>query len=359
MRTRDRVISFVIVLLAIAAIWYAASLFHGHANPETDAGSDDATADAPAIEAGAPVLAVPPPPADAGAVAVVVDAAPPISPACQKLADGTTKVLAAARAVESCIPEPDLSGTACASREKGTWGFRVDEVQRLSPPLPGEACGDWGYLVDLVHVDDKGVEVSEIPDSYLFQTLDGGKTFKFNVNARMGLGIAGTRFFDFDGNGEDEVYVNPLSNALGGTKGGALLAWKGGKIGVYEPASSFRIHALEDVDADGRPDLVLDTFKTTYVDEKLARVPATTLRGLAHSLPDGSFSTKDAVAAGYVQKQCPTPPKFEAGGVVTDGDTIACALFWGAAAKDLEPLLAKSPPWTRDLAKEKPPVVLR
>ena len=359
MRTRDRVISFVIVLMAIGAIWYAASLFHGHANPETDAGSDDATAAALAPDAAAQVQAVP---SASAATSAAVDAGPALSPACRALAAISAKVVAEAKTTESCMPDPDLSGTACESTEKGTWGFRVDEVRRISQPFPGELCGDFGYLVKLMHLDDKGAEVAEIPSAYLFQISDAGITFKYTVTSGFfGIRITDTRFFDFDGDGEDEVFVATHigTKDLTHEAEGVLLAWKGGKIGPYEPAASLKIHALDDIDADGRPDLVLDTFKTTQPDDKGGRNPATTLRALAHSLPDGSFSTKDAVAAGYVQKQCPTPPKFEAGGVVTNGDTIACALFWGASAKDLEPLLAKSPPWTRDLSKEKPPVVLR
>lgn len=356
MRTRDRIISFVIVLAAIGAIWYAASLFRGPTNPPVDAGDVDA-ADALASEAAAQLANVPPPIVDAAPVAVV-DAAPVVSPACQKLADGTVKVLATTKAVESCLPDPDLTAAACTSNDKGTWGFRVDDVKRIAPPFPGELCGDFGYLVNLVHVDDKGVEVAQIPGSYLFQISDAGKTFKYTVtHGSLGMKLTGTRFFDFDGNGEDEVFVSTQTMA---TKDeGSIWAYKGGKIVVYEPSASFKIHALDDLDGDGRPDLVLDTFRTTHDDENGIRSAATTLRALAHSLPDGSFSTKDAVAAGYVQKECPAAPKFEAGGVVTDGDTIACALFWGATAKDLESLLAKSPPWTRELAKEKPPVVLR
>ena len=357
MRTRDRIISFVIVLGAIGAIWYAASLFRGPTSPQGDAGNDAAMADALAVEAAAQVATVPAPTADTGPVGVV-DAAPVVSPACQKLTDGTLKVLATTKAVETCLPDPDLTGTACVSNDKGTWGFRVDDVKRIAPAFPGELCGDFGYLVNLVHVDDKGGEVAQIPGPYLFQISDAGKTFKYTVTrGTLGIRITGTRFFDFDGNGEDEVFV---STETQGTKTeGVILAYKGGKIALYEPAASFKIHALEDLDGDGRPDLVLDTFRTRHDDENGLTSAATTLRALAHSLPDGTFSTKDAVAAGYAQKQCPAPPKFEAGGVVTDGDTIACALFWGATAKDLESLLAKSPPWTRELAKEKPPVVLR
>ncbi len=370
-KPRDRALGFAIVIVIIGLIWWGGSTIRGcfeSGSATADGGADggDAAAASSAL-ASASASAAPPPSAVASANAAPVDAGPPRSPACQAMHDASEKVIAAARAASPCVVPPDVDRLGCVTTAKSTWGFRLDALQEIAPKLDGDSCASFGGRVNLVRIDAAGAETAEIPNLFLFKKdgADAGAFYKYNqASGRFAIAISDTKFFDWDGDGETEVFV---TTRIGSTDAeeqseGSILAWQGGKIAPFPAAADLPIDAVEDIDADGRPDLILRTWKTRIADVgRPGTSPATSIRTAAHSLPDGTFSKKDAAAVAYVQKQCPTPPKLEglAGGTLTDGDVIACALFWAVPVAKLDPLIAKGPAWTRELAKEKPPFVLK
>jgi hypothetical protein len=371
-KPRDRALGFAIVIAVIALIWWGGSTIRGcfesGSATTQDGGSDGGDAASATAVAASAAASSAAPIASAAPVDAAVDAGPPRSPACQAMHDASEKVIAAARASSSCVVPPDVDRLGCTTTAKSTWGFRLDALQEIAPKLEGDSCASFGGLVNLVRVDAAGAETAEIPNLFLFKKDAGGDSgafYKYNfANGRFAIAITDTKFFDWDGDGESEVWV---ATRIGSTDAeeqseGSILSWQGGKIAPYPNAADLAIDAVEDVDADGRPDLILRTWKTRVTDSAHpGALPATSVRAVAHSLPDGTFSKKDAAAVAYVQKQCPTAPKLEglAGGTLTDGDVIACALFWAVPAAKLEPLVAKAPPWTRELLKEKPPFVLK
>jgi hypothetical protein len=73
-----------------------------------------------------------------------------------------------------------------------------------------------------------------------------------------------------------------------------------GRIAEYCPELANPVWA-EDVDGDERPDLMLDP-DDTLMDSDYPRHTSLMPGGwrLAHSLPDGTFSTSDAVATSFV-----------------------------------------------------------
>lgn len=362
-------IGFVIVFAIIALIWWGGSTIRGcfaDAPPSADAGGDaepEAAASASATPSATPSASVAAPAVDAA----IVDAGPPRSVTCQALHDATDKAFAAAKAQWSCFTPPDVDSLGCATLTKGTWGFRAETARLIAPPSGTDACGEFGALVDLVHVDSSGNEVAEIPNLFLFQRDDASADagyFKYDHSTgAFGITLAEARVFDWDGDGEGEVYVKTRI----GTKDfeqqseAAVVTFAGGKVVPYKGSADLAIDGIDDVDGDGRPDLILHTWKAQIENDKGLHRPATSVRGIAHSLADGTFSTKDAAAVAYLQKQCPSAPNLDglAGGTLMDGDVVACALLWSVPAAKLEPLVAKAPPWARALSKEKPPLVLR
>lgn len=108
--------------------------------------------------------------------------------------------------------------------------------------------------------------------------------------------------FDYDGDGRSELLlpVRQYEHASEGPRRlWVLTVTDDGRIVEYAPELKPVVWA-EDVDGDGRPDLMLDPDDT----QASAAYPAhsSVVRAgwrLAHSLPNGSFSTTDAVATSF------------------------------------------------------------
>ena len=111
--------------------------------------------------------------------------------------------------------------------------------------------------------------------------------------------------FDYDGDGTPEVavYESRFDHTRSPQVRLTLWTYQGGKVKPYPPSASLPAVGIRDVDEDGRPDLLLDTRDEELCDPPgpgLNCIPGahTSLRpdAIAHSLPDGTFSTSDAVA---------------------------------------------------------------
>lgn len=132
------------------------------------------------------------------------------------------------------------------------------------------------------------------------QTVSGdGDNVNLAPSFHSALGRAGEELlFDYDADGVPEVGVYQTSWHHTLPPRVMLSVWtvKQGRIVPYAPADEPAVGAT-DIDADGRPDLLLDSR-----DEYLG--PEGNVQGhtsldpdtAAHSLKDGTFSTKDAVA---------------------------------------------------------------
>ena len=174
--------------------------------------------------------------------------------------------------------------------------------------------------------------------------------------------------FDFDGDGEPELFVGIhgiWSNATGlELAESALYTFHGGAVVPYPPAARFGIWKLEDRDHDGRPDLLTSS---PYARSRGGSTPVFSPTLVAHSLPDGTFSTTDEVAAAAARVACPrkpplasvrrpAPPHRE-----EDDERLACARMWGVPVAEIAARLGlspKSPDWPEVLSVE-PPLTLK
>ncbi len=355
MKNRDRFIALVVVGVVVALIWIIGARIR-----EQPAQLDGGDAPAVVVSAAEPV-------ATDAAISANADAGADASgsAACRALDEAGRKVLDEARKTRPCTPDPDTSSLGCRTSGKGTWGFRVDDVFGDGSPTAQDKCGDTHYAVRLVHVDQGGAEESVFPGLTAMSFQAGTeRVFSMNTGWRA-LRMSDASFFDYDGDGEDEVFVRTTlgtydhvqeqrstlftfrpSAADAGADAAAGDAGAKTHIVPYPPAASLSIDTTRDADEDGRPDLLVTVG------------PASSpvgVRLLAHSLPDGTFSMRDAAAVTWAQKQCPQDPKLDLSTKTAAdfgqklADDIVCALLWGHD-KDLAAGIAKACPRTAEVA---------
>jgi len=132
--------------------------------------------------------------------------------------------------------------------------------------------------------------------------IRGVPTFRYETGRGQEL------VFDYDADGLPEIGVYRFSSFHTLPPEVELSVWtlKQGRIVPYAPADGLAMVGVDDVDADGRPDLLLDSrgeilgpggCSWTGQSDCMASFHTSTRPDqVAHSLADGSFSTKDSVA---------------------------------------------------------------
>lgn len=237
----------------------------------------------------------------------------------------------------------------CWPTARGAWALSVDQ-----PIAFGSATGRWS----IVHLDASGARVAIGPTLVLDRPLRTeaqiaaagvvGHDVAPNLDV-LSTTIDGPSFFDFDGDGEPEMFLRLGDAPKGLERAAAGRLWTfrhGAGIERYAPAKDLDVETLRDVDGDGRPDLV--TY-SPYVPPSAwriscARVPSYRAHGppfVAHALADGTFSRSDDVAVREAHRVCPSQPKLLVAEVdgVNDGlqtvRNLACARFLGATMDEV------------------------
>src|SRR5690606_32986696 len=127
--------------------------------------------------------------------------------------------------------------------------------------------------------------------------------------------------FDFDGDGEPELWAG--SSDKFEPDEGALYTFKNNRVERY-PLPSVGNRRLQDVDDDGRPDVI---WTTVFGEEPDCGDSAGTVQTpgfVAHSLPDGSFSLTDPSARHFAAQWCTAPPER-----LLDVSDIVCGRLYG------------------------------
>jgi hypothetical protein len=121
-----------------------------------------------------------------------------------------------------------------------------------------------------------------------------------------------------------------------------MLTFASGAIGPYAKAGAVGIEEVDDVDGDGRPDLVTrGAYGAVTMDDAFGNSwPAGPVLFLAHAQPDGTFVVGDPVSLAYTRGKCPARPalsfKEEELQFATGAErTVVCARLWGAAEAEV------------------------
>ena len=237
-------------------------------------------------------------------------------------------------------PELPSALGRCWTTARGGWGLSID---RIHDQRWGMVTGRWS----LVHLDDAGGRVAVGPDGGGWG--NAGRAMGSD-NLAFGMVIDAPVFFDFDGDGEEEIFLR-LGYAPEGTEldaRGRVWSFSAGTVARYAPSRDVIVEAVRDLDGDGRPELL--TYggyqATTLDDDDACKVPPHRAHGplfALHALAGGEFSAVDAVARTVATRACPARPTsiFSTGdGVGVDPfrvlEDLACARLWGTSAAEID-----------------------
>jgi hypothetical protein len=181
----------------------------------------------------------------------------------------------------------------------------------------------------IMHLDVNGRAVSQRADT--IERFEGRSGYRRVIAT-----------FDFDGDQRSEAFVRSVyseSEDYGGREI-ELLTVANGAVRPYAPPGGVPpFSQLVDFDGDERPDLLNTRCHRRDEDDEDDESGGPYC--LAHSLPDGRFSTDDAVARRLIAQQCSAPPERivsvgERGGSIDRSETfgaILCARYYGESAE--------------------------
>jgi hypothetical protein len=255
-----------------------------------------------------------------------------MSPACWKrwlaLRDALDRKRAA---VDGCAtPGPtDPPTLGCATASDGTWATDVIDASVV------EDCA-LDLQLRIAHVADAGVAFG----------APFGATDAWNGGNLVLLRVLD----DYDHDGTSEAlftYANAMTEGLK-TSTSTVLTVRGGAVVPYAPAASFATSDALDIDGDGRIDLVgRGPFGAVTAQTALSQVDAAPEIFAAHSLPDGTFSTTDAVARDFTKRKCAAAARAVKGTYESLGDdalAIVCARVAGVAQATVQGWIDKACP---------------
>lgn len=302
------------------------------------------------------------------------DAAVEPSPRCEALLDANHRVLDDARRDDADCDLRLLSfedASFCVEGARAMWGVRLATLVRRPQEGDGHPCDEIGIEARLVHLDSEGRESSVVPGLAEEWPMEAGPSVL--VNLSWSSNIDPPEAFDFDGDGDPEIFIAGNRFDDGEENGETtreLFSFKAGAISTYVPADGIDFDRLEDVDGDGRPDLVGRGAKLDPVTRSKAPIIFA-----SHSLLGGRFSSDDAAARTYTRTQCPISPTpvFAPGWMESKTALdIVCMRAWGVSRDVIEHALDARchayeddpgsvdvcPTWSKQLAAMEPPFTL-
>ena len=275
-------------------------------------------------------------PADSSAVkaaeASLPSAGPPLrarhtSPVCTRLVE-QQRELASNWSDRTYLP-PALG--QCYGTLGGAWAVVFDAV-KVSTGAPGlTARVTVVHLNEYDHGDVESVTAAFEPSPLAGQldapSLPAGSNYALEIGSYY-TDVLEPTLFDYDGDREPELLFTMQAYVSEGTASGSIgrvYTFKDGAVRRYARTPALRWSNIEDVDHDQRPDLV----------GRYLSIPV-----VAHSLPDGSFSSVDAAARAYAELACPRgrdaiflPVPADAGISGATGWNGGCARLWGISAQ--------------------------
>ena len=181
--------------------------------------------------------------------------------------------------------------------------------------------------VQLVRIDARGAKAVGPPDALPFTPR--------TKEASLHL----TLLTDYDGDGERELlrdHAELYDEAGGGERTIEMLTYKEARLSPYAPAAGIDIRKVEDIDGDGRLDIVSAgpyarvTMHGAFGEYRIA--PALFAW---HSARNGTFSIDDPASIAFTKRLCPSRPDVTfAMDDLTNGDgdrvqDVICEALWG------------------------------
>jgi len=294
----------------------------------------------PAAKLGTPSAAGAPSAADSAppSFQVASASAAPEAPALPPDPAICTQLLAEQRALAAKWPEPRYVPPVlgrCYATRGGAWLVHFGSV-RVAAEGPGVSA-----RLSVLHLSAApgtagGLRQTSAPFvASPFSGKPGAPLLPAGANYAWQVGeyytnVLAPTLFDYDGDGEAELLFTMDAYVSEGTVSGSVgrvLTYKAGTVRNYTPEPGLVWSNVEDIDHDGRPDL-LGAYGTVTV--------------AAHSLANGSFSSVDAAAQAVARRACPPDRKAVFLSVTAEtplpdgygpsGWNGACARLWGASA---------------------------
>ncbi|CAN5658200.1 hypothetical protein BH09MYX1_BH09MYX1_03450 [soil metagenome] len=264
----------------------------------------------------------------------------------------------------------DLAFLGCSP--SCAWAMSIERAIRL--PVAGDPCGDIGLVVSLTHFAQDGSAVVAAPGASLADTWHVPEgDVKVNLSILQGPGsrhLDEPQFFDFDGDGDEEVIVFCGANEEGGDPElHEMWTFKNGAVAGYAPATGLAFDGTTQLDADHRPDL---TSRGPYAkilaeSETGDSYPIAPHLFVLQSLVNGTFDIRSPAALDYAKTQCGVESTIDWPSAAFDDGlamAIVCARLHGASEDDLHAASAKRchavdrcPAWVSALIDTPPPFV--
>ncbi len=284
---------------------------------------------------------------------------------------------AALRAVEidGCakLEGDDLAFLGCSP--SGAWSMAIERAVRRRGPA-GDACGDVGLVVTLTHFGRDGSPVVVSPGASLatmFHVPEGDVKVNVSVLATPGSRhLDEPQFFDFDGDGDEEVIVTGGAEEEGySPELHEVWTFKGGAVVGYVPALGLEFDGTLDLDGDRRPDLVgRGPHSKILAESEVGQSEPIAPRFFVYrSMPDGTFDVHSSASIAYAKTQCGPQSAVDFEGATFDdafGTALVCARLWGTSASDLHAAAdrrchvgERCPLWVSALIDVDPPFTFR
>jgi len=226
-----------------------------------------------------------------------------------------------------------LQGLAfCHGDARGVWGSSFDDVEMTDEGKQPEAVSNLPSLKvtwSLVRRDDgKATSASVVP----LERGAGGENRSFLDTYWFNPANVTVQFFDYDGDGSDEVILSSFEHHFEAEPRTLIELWtqRGGAVVPYPTGVPTPLTGVGDVDGDGRPDLFTFEVHVTIPSGAAAREAGPDV--VYHSVAGGKFDGRDAVARAAFEKSCAPALRSFDGAKGQDPEELAMRLICSRAA---------------------------